>query len=285
MKEKWELAYDDYLSGMKYKDIASKYGVSVSAVKSWKSRYWKDKKLQPKKTKVATKKVAQKAAKKMIENNEELDEERQLFCIYYLKYHNQVKAYQKINPKVTYGSACVIASRWMKEEAVQKEIARLRQELYTEALLDPHDIIQKYIDIAFADINDYVEYGREEVTVMGMFGPVTIKDEITGENIELKKEQNIVKLKESAYVDGSIISEIKEGKNGVSIKLADRMKALEFLSKHIGMLTPEQQAKLNLMKAQTSKVTGNEETEEIEDDGFMAALNSTAKEDWLDYEE
>lgn len=286
MKEKWELAYDDYLSGMKYKEIANKYGVSISAVKSWKSRYWKDKKLQPKKTKVATKKVAEKAAKKMIENdNEELDEERQLFCIYYLKYHNQVKAYMKIKPNTKYESACVTASRWMKEEAIRKEIKRLKQELYTEALLDPHDIIQKYIDIAFADINDYVEYGREEVAVMGMFGPVTIKNEITGENIEIKKEQNIVKLKESAYVDGSIISEIKEGKNGVSIKLADRMKALEFLSKHIGMLTPEQQAKLNLMKAQTSKVIGKEDNEEIEDDGFIAALNSTAKEDWEDYEE
>ena len=47
--EKYELAYDDYLSGMKYKEIAAKYGVTVSAVKSWKSRYWKDKKLQPKK--------------------------------------------------------------------------------------------------------------------------------------------------------------------------------------------------------------------------------------------
>lgn len=32
MKEKYELAYDDYISGMKYKDIAAKYGVSVSAV-------------------------------------------------------------------------------------------------------------------------------------------------------------------------------------------------------------------------------------------------------------
>ena len=54
-------AFDDYKKGMKYKDIAEKYGVSLSAVKSWAARYWKKegcnqtgKKLQPKKKKVAT---------------------------------------------------------------------------------------------------------------------------------------------------------------------------------------------------------------------------------------
>lgn len=51
-------AYEDYLAGIKYKDIAQKHGVSISAIKSWVKRYWKvatnrmegcnqDKKLQP----------------------------------------------------------------------------------------------------------------------------------------------------------------------------------------------------------------------------------------------
>ncbi len=55
-------AFEDYKKGMKYKEIAEKYGVSLSAVKSWASRYWKkggcnqdEKKLQPKKKKVAAK--------------------------------------------------------------------------------------------------------------------------------------------------------------------------------------------------------------------------------------
>ena len=29
----------DYMSGMKYKDIAEKYNVSLNTVKSWKKRY------------------------------------------------------------------------------------------------------------------------------------------------------------------------------------------------------------------------------------------------------
>ena len=54
-------AFEDYKKGMKYKDIAEKYGVTLSAVKSWAARYWKkdgcnqdEKKLQPKRKKVAT---------------------------------------------------------------------------------------------------------------------------------------------------------------------------------------------------------------------------------------
>lgn len=36
-----EQAFRDYQEGMKYKEIAEKYGVSLSTVKSWASRYWK----------------------------------------------------------------------------------------------------------------------------------------------------------------------------------------------------------------------------------------------------
>ena len=197
MKEKWELAYNDYLEGMKRKDIAEKYGVSVNTVKSWATRHKWSKKGAPKKKRVQTKKGASKIAEKMINENKELNEEHQLFCIYCLKYHNQVKAYMKVKPGVTYASACVGANRWMKDEDIQKEITRLKKEMYTEALLDPYDIIQKYIDIAFMDINEL---------------------------------------------------------DGKAVRMADCMKALEWLSKHIGMATEEQKAKIELLRVQSSRI-------------------------------
>lgn len=253
--EKYELAYKDYLSGMKYKDIAAKYGVTVSAVKSWKSRYWKDKKLQPKKKKVATKKDAKKIAKKIVDESE-LDEGRQLFCIYYLKYHNQVKAYMKVKPGTKYNSATVMASRWMHESRVQDEINRLKVELYADVLLDPNDIVQKYIDIAFADITDYAIFSGRSVS-----------------------------LKDSDYVDGSIVQEVTQGKHGISIKLNDRMKALDWLTKHLNIANAEQKAKIELIKAQIGKLNTGEDNEAFENDGFIEALNNSAKEDWNEDEE
>lgn len=51
-----EQAYEDYLKGMKYKEIAEKYGVSESTVRSWKSRHWVKQDLPPKSENVATNK-------------------------------------------------------------------------------------------------------------------------------------------------------------------------------------------------------------------------------------
>ncbi|WP_034757768.1 phage terminase small subunit [Rossellomorea vietnamensis] len=39
MAENYVKAENDYVKGMKYKDIAEKYGVSLNTVKSWKKRY------------------------------------------------------------------------------------------------------------------------------------------------------------------------------------------------------------------------------------------------------
>lgn len=46
--KKYEEAFADYQKGLKYKEIAEKYEVSISTVKSWKSRYWSQEKVATK---------------------------------------------------------------------------------------------------------------------------------------------------------------------------------------------------------------------------------------------
>ncbi|MEH7053532.1 phage terminase small subunit [Bacillus velezensis] len=56
MAEKHIQAYKDYVKGMKYKDLAEKYGVSVNTIKSWKQRHgWERKKGAPSEKSVHTK--------------------------------------------------------------------------------------------------------------------------------------------------------------------------------------------------------------------------------------
>lgn len=66
----YELAEKDYKSGMKYKDIAEKYGVTLNTVKSWKTRYWsaekKRKVCTPKAKKSMHTKQIKEIAKEMI---------------------------------------------------------------------------------------------------------------------------------------------------------------------------------------------------------------------------
>ncbi|MGN7306282.1 phage terminase small subunit [Bacillus subtilis] len=58
MAEKHIQAQKDYVKGMKYKDLAEKYGVSVNTIKSWKQRHgWERKKGAPTEKRVHTKKA------------------------------------------------------------------------------------------------------------------------------------------------------------------------------------------------------------------------------------
>lgn len=258
-----ELAYIDYLKGMKYKEIAEKYGVTINTVKSWKTRYkWSkdDKKSVHTKTeKVCTQKSSKnniekeaivEAVEQVIENTE-LTDKQKLFCLYYVKCFNATKAYQKAF-QVDYATACGNASNLLKSIEIKNEILRLKQNRLNREMLDESDIFQKYMDIAFADITDYVEFGRETVPVMGAFGPVEVKDD-NGKKTKLMQEVNVVRFRESETVDGTLIAEVKQGKDGASIKLPDKMKALDWLSKHMDMATEEQKARIAALRAKTEK--------------------------------
>lgn len=291
--QNYELAYIDYCKGMKYKEIAEKYGVTINTVKSWKTRYkWsKDGKkvCTQNQKKVCTqnfpkKEKAEEAVEKVI-GNADLTDKQRLFCLFYIRSFNATKAYQKAY-QCSYETACGHGSELLKIVEIKNEIQRLKQHRLNRELLDESDIFQKYLDIAFADITDYLEFGTEEVPVMALYGPVKVKDPDTGEEKELTKTVNTVRFRPSAEVDGTILAEVKQGRDGASIKLADRMKALQWLSDHMDLATEEQRARIEQIKAQTHRLNRDEEEqEETVDDGFLKALEGTAAEDWADEEE
>lgn len=251
-----ERARELYENGVMLKDIASQLDVPEGTVRSWKNRgKWVCNATQEKECNVAKKMKRNKAEKKAVAeevesvmNNEDLTDKQRLFCIHYSKSFNAAKSYQKAYG-CDYLSARINGSRLLTNDNVREEIMRLKEMAYSKALLKPEDIFQKYMDIAFSDITDYLTFGQEEVPVMSMFGPMI--DEKT--NKPLTKVVNTVKFRESSDVDGTIVSEVKQGKDGASIKLADRMKALQWLSDHMDMATEEQRAKIDAIKAKTER--------------------------------
>lgn len=182
-----------------------------------------------------------------VTENSDLTDKQRLFCIYYIRSFNATKAYQKAYG-CNYENAMQNGSRMLRNDKVKEEIMKLKQERLNREFLSEADIFQKYMDIAFADITDYMTFGTEEVPVMAMYGPVKIKDPETGEEKQLTKIVNTVRFKDSTEVDGTILSEVKQGKDGASIKLSDRMKALQWLSDHMNMGTEEQKAKVALLQ-------------------------------------
>lgn len=115
--------------------------------------------------------------------------------------------------------------------------------------LDKRTLIQKWIDIAFADITDSVKFGRQEEVVYNDDGQPEL--DMNG-NVKTYAF-NYVHLNESADIDGTLVTEVKQGKDGISVKLADKMKALEFLSKHIDLLNERElkQFQIEKIKAET----------------------------------
>lgn len=256
-----EKAREMYLAGSKLIDIAKELGVPEGTVRSWKNRYEWDCNAANKERNVANKtKRRKKAVADEVEavmQNAGLTDKQQLFCIYYIRSFNATKAYQKAYG-CDYNSAMQNGSRLLRNDKVKAEILRMKQEMFNREFLSESDIFQKYMDIAFADITDYLEFGTEEVPVISMHGPVKVTDPKTGEEKQLMKTVNKVRFKDSTQLDGTILAEVKQGKDGASIKLADRMKALQWLSDHMDLATTEQKIQLQKLK---------EGRRDFEDDG------------------
>lgn len=252
---KVETARQLYNDGMKLVDIATKLNVPAGTVRRWKSTYHWDGERENERSKKSErsenkKSVPEKSLPDEVEhvlNNPDLNDRQRLFCIYYIRCFNATKAYQKAYG-AEYTTAMVNGSQLLRKPKIKEEILRLKQDRLNREFLSESDIFQKYMDIAFADINDYVEVNN---------GLVMMKPEF----------------------DGTIVGELSNTQSGgIKFKLADRMKAMQWLGDHMNLATEKQKAEIALLKAKVQTNDG----EEIADDGFLEALNGSAADDWGD---
>ena len=280
-----EQAKELYKKGMKLVEIASQLNLPEGTVRRWKCTYKWDSERSDKnserseKKKTGKKKNVADEVEEVCENSELTDKQR-LFCVLYVRCFNATKAYQKAY-ECSYETAMANGSELLRNTKIKKEIQRLKQNRLNREMLDEHDIFQKYMDIAFADITDFVEFGQETVYVMGAFGPVQIENAETGEKEYTQKKVNTVRFKEHMDVDGTLISEIKQGKDGASIKLADRMKALQWLTDHMYMATEEQKARIEKIQTETERIRRASGTDKSEQRVYI--VNDLPEDD--EYEE
>lgn len=222
--EKWELAYQDYLNKMKYKDIAEKYDVSINTVKSWKSRKWNappEKKVAHKTKKVAHKKEVPKAVVELVDSDE-LTEQQKTFCLLYLKYKfNQTKAYREAYD-CDYRTADANAYRLMGKDGIRKHIKALKLEIRNSSFVEVEDVVEEYKQQFSADITDYIKFGKKEIEVQNDDGSTRLK------------EINYVDFKDSEQIDGTLIKNVRMGKDGPVVELYDKQKAMAELMKYLG---------------------------------------------------
>lgn len=266
-----------------FKALAEKHGVKEGTLKSRRSREkWSREKDATKNKKVATipeKMQPKKERYEPVVESENLTDKQRLFCIYYIKYFNATKAYQKAYD-CNYVTANVNGSRLLVNASINSEIQRMKEEQTSGLMLDARDILQKYIDIALADITDFIEFGTEEREELDEDGDVIY--DMAGNPVTYLA--SYVRFKEHDEVDGTILTEVKQGRDGVSVKLADKMKAMEVLAKYTDLIPDHFKRRLEeeKLKLAHAKVFGTDDPEEYEDDGFNKALDATTSEVWGD---
>lgn len=271
--EKVKKAYELFKEGYKLVDISKELDIPSGTVRRWKKTYnWdnersdknSERSLKQNNKKIEDKESIAEEVKEVLGNTELTDKQR-LFCIYYIKRFNATKAYQKAYG-CSYETALVNGPRLLGNARIQEEIQDLKEGKLNRIMLSEEDIFQKYMDIAFSDIGDYLSFKKVRKNKwtkneQGEYIPAINPD--TGQQDYF--EYNVVELNNSKELDTSILQEISEGKDGVKIKLQDKMKALQWLSDHMGIATEEQKLKIAKLKCEVNKLDStNENTGPIE---------------------
>ena len=140
-----------------------------------------------------------------------MTEKQKIFADEYLIDLNATRAYRVAYPSVKKdGTAAQAGSRMLRNVKVAQYISERMQERQERTEVTQDMVVRELAAIAFARATDYVEIRSG--------GAVLIKptENLSGQQI-------------------SAIAGIKEGANGIEIKLKDKEKALELLGRHLGM--------------------------------------------------
>ena len=245
--EKRIAAQHDYELGMKYKDIATKYGVSINTVRSWKTRY----KWQRKKSKkdvhinqkdVHTKTPTSEAIAEL--NDSDLPDKQKEFVLEYLRLYNATQAYINVFGG-GYKVANVCGPQMLVKPSIKEQIKNIREAKLKELAIEPLDLIEDVAKEAKADIGNYLNFGSwSEKLVERKKTKKTFKDnkghELSTNVVEDKPvldadgkqvtiHHSYLYFKDKDQVDTSLIKKITKGKDGATIELYDKTKARDKL--------------------------------------------------------
>lgn len=185
-----------------------------------------------------------------------LSEKQQRFCEAYIGTYSiksaMIKAGYDYDRNVSFGYTL------RKKPAVKKYIQWLKARAMSDALVSGRDIIDQWIRIGFADMTDFVNVGRTSIT-----------------------------LKPAEQMDGQLIKSIKSGRDGISIELYDKLKALDSLAKYTADMPKDfrqliDERRMDLMEAEfeLKKRMQDLEHDESEDDGFIEAIRQASTKVW-----
>lgn len=184
-----------------------------------------------------------------------LTSKQQDFVLYYLDSGNVRQSYLKAFPHTDKKLASVYGAKMLDKDSVKHAMIKMRKILAKTYDINAGQYVNHLIEVANADIGDYIHFSEEEIPELDESGNQKFNAD-TGEPIVRKI--NKMHLTNSSNVDTKSIVSIKQGKDGISIQLADKDKAWEKLAKffHWGEEQKDSNvAENNIIKAINNKAT------------------------------
>lgn len=186
---------------------------------------------------------------------EGLTEKQIKFCeVYVLNYNISIALRKAGYESETSGAAY----RIRQKPGCKRYIQWLKARMLHDTLINGEDIINQWVKIAFADMTDFVDINKFGIT-----------------------------LKPVREMDGQLVKSIKSGRDGVSIELYDKLKALDSLAKYTEDMPKDykqkiEERKMELMEQEfeLKKSIYDMENKIEKDDGFVEALKQSAKIVW-----
>ena len=140
-----------------------------------------------------------------------------------------------------------IGQRLLTKVDIQAEIQRLKKLRASKVEVTADFVLKQLVDIATTNITDVVNI---------MNRPISMEDGsvINVPYLVVKNTEELTEAQKSA------IASIKQGKNGIEIKMHDKVGTLKLIGDHLGMFAAQRDAAV-----------------ETESDGFIEALKEGAK--------
>lgn len=183
-----------------------------------------------------------------------LTPKQRIFILEYLRTFNATQA--AIAAGYSKNTAYAIGWENLRKPEIQAAIKRAKEQFTEELGLDIKRIIAEWMKIAFADMGDYVNFGNRDFPRQNKKGEPLLDED----GKQLTGTQNFVNLVNAGEVDTSIISEVKEGKEGFGVKLYNKIEALKQLEKYSGYMDEETRLRVQKLQIELSSMTeGNKD--------------------------
>lgn len=157
------------------------------------------------------------------------------------KYLNQTQAYMAVYKVKNERTATVNAARLLTNADIQKKVQELKDARSARTNITQDFVLKQLAAIAGANITDFLQVKTTHAGQMPAKGPAYDDDDdddhkplpaaIGYQEVEIFDTDKMPKDKIAA------ISVIKPTKFGIEVRLSDKVRALELLARHLGMLS------------------------------------------------